>query len=95
MKKSLIFFGAAALCAASGIMMAQSQINQNHKLRMAEAAISQFYVDTVNESKLVEDAIKGMLEVPTLTPNTPTRKRHANSTSLSQATSAALELLSI
>ncbi len=62
MKKSLIFFGAAALCAASGIMMAQSQINQNHKLRMAEAAISQFYVDTVNESKLVEDAIKGMLE---------------------------------
>ena len=93
MKKSLIFFGAAALCAASGIMMAQSQINQNHKLRMAEAAISQFYVDTVNESKLVEDAIKGMGS--TLTPNTPTRKRHANSTSLSQATSAALELLSI
>ncbi len=29
---------------------------------MAEAAISQFYVDTVNENKLVEDAIKGMLE---------------------------------
>ena len=73
MKKSLIFFSRSPL-RPSGIMMAQSQINQNHKLRMAEAAISQFYVDTVNESKLVEDAIKGMLEEPTLTPNTPTRR---------------------
>lgn len=44
-----------------GIAGAQ-RINQNQKLRMAEAAISQFYVDTVNENKLVEDAIKGMLE---------------------------------
>lgn len=44
-------------------MVARSQFfNQNQKLRMAEAAIAQFYVDTVNESKLVEDAIKGMLE---------------------------------
>lgn len=61
MKKSLIFLGALTLLTASGIARAQF-INQNHKLRMAEAAISQFYVDTVNEGKLVEDAIKGMLE---------------------------------
>lgn len=33
-----------------------------HKLRMAEMAINQFYVDSVNENKLVEDAIRGMLE---------------------------------
>ncbi len=33
-----------------------------HKLRMAESAISQFYVDTVNEEKIVESAIKSMLE---------------------------------
>lgn len=32
------------------------------KLMNAEFAISQFYVDTVNEEDLVEDAIKGMLE---------------------------------
>lgn len=29
---------------------------------MAEAAVTQLYVDTLNEDKLVEDAIKGMLE---------------------------------
>lgn len=34
---------------------------QLSKLRMAEQAISQLYVDTVNEEKLVEDAIRGML----------------------------------
>lgn len=61
MKKSLIYLGAAALMTISGIANAQ-RINQNQKLRMAEAAISQFYVDTVNENKLVEDAIRGMLE---------------------------------
>ena len=32
------------------------------KLQMAEVAINNFYVDTVNEEKLVEDAIKGMLK---------------------------------
>ena len=52
---------AAFVLTAAGISKAQN-INQNQKLRMAEAAISQFYVDTVNESKLVEDAIRGMLE---------------------------------
>ena len=33
-----------------------------YKLQMAESAIKQLYVDTVNEEKLVEDAIRGMLE---------------------------------
>ncbi len=39
-----------------------AQMTPQNKLRMAEAAIMQLYVDTVNETKLVEDAIKGMLE---------------------------------
>lgn len=34
----------------------------NHKLRMAEAAIAEFYVEPVDEEKLVETAIKSMLE---------------------------------
>ncbi len=61
MKRSLLYLAGASLLVASGIAHAQ-QINQNQKLRMAEAAIAQFYVDTVSESKLVEDAIKGMLQ---------------------------------
>lgn len=40
----------------------QTKIPANQKLRMAEAAVAQFYVDTVNEDKLVESAIRSMLE---------------------------------
>ena len=36
--------------------------NLTRKLLYAEAAIKQLYVDSVNEDKLVENAIKGMLE---------------------------------
>lgn len=42
--------------------LVRSQISGNYKLRMAEAVVSQFYVDSVDEEKLVEDAIKGMLD---------------------------------
>ena len=62
MKKPLIFLGALVLLTLSGITNAQNFLNQNQKLRMAEAAIAQFYVDSVDETKLVEDAIRGMLE---------------------------------
>lgn len=49
------------------IAMAQMRINMGNdsplrKLQMAEMAITNLYVDTVDENKLVEDAIKGMLE---------------------------------
>ena len=47
----------AALLMAQGVSLPPA-----HKLRMAESAISQFYVDTVNEEKIVESAIKSMLE---------------------------------
>ena len=42
----------------------QAQTNRNalRKLQMAEFAISRLYVDTVNEDRLVEHAIIGMLE---------------------------------
>ena len=45
-----------------GLAVVIAQSNAQMKLRMAESAIKQLYVDTVNEDKLVEDAIRGMLE---------------------------------
>lgn len=47
--------------------MAQARFNFGggsplRKLQIAEMAISQLYVDSVNEQKLAEDAIRGMLE---------------------------------
>ena len=54
-----------AIIASIGISFAASRqemsLAENNKLRLAEAAIMQLYVDTVNESKLVEDAIVAML----------------------------------
>lgn len=49
------------------IIQAQMRINTNpdsplRKLQLAEMAINNFYVDSVDEKKLAEDAIKGMLE---------------------------------
>ncbi len=50
---------AIAVCATVG---AQRMSKGLQKLLNAEYAISRLYVDTVNEDKLVEDAIVGMLE---------------------------------
>lgn len=54
---SLIVLGLAIVVA--GNVSGQTQIK---KLLNAHFAISQFYVDSVNNDKLVEDAIKGMLD---------------------------------
>lgn len=52
-----------SVAAACGLMHARStSLSESNKLRLAEAAIMQLYVDTVNETQLVEDAIRGMLE---------------------------------
>lgn len=59
MKNILIIISAAV---ALTIGAASQQMIPNQKLRMAEAAVAQFYVDTVNEDKLVETAIRSMLE---------------------------------
>lgn len=45
-----------------GVAFSQFSNTGLKKLSMAESAITQLYVDTINEEKLVEDAIKGMLE---------------------------------
>lgn len=62
MKKILLFCVVLATVCA---VMAQTQLVPSsalNKLRYAEAAIANLYVDTVDENKLVEDAITGMLE---------------------------------
>ena len=61
-----------ALCSALLVFIAvtthaQLRINLGddspiRKLSIAEMAISNLYVDSVDEKKLVEDAIRGMLE---------------------------------
>lgn len=61
MKKLLFILFA---CVAGFIVaMARQEISiaENNKLRLAEAAIVQLYVDTVDEGKLVEEAITAML----------------------------------
>ncbi|MDE7496986.1 MAG: peptidase S41, partial [Muribaculaceae bacterium] len=60
MKKILSFLGISGVL--FGAAIAQNQFPAAQKLRMAEAAVAQLYVDTINEDKLVEAAIKGMLE---------------------------------
>ncbi|MCM1319287.1 MAG: S41 family peptidase [Muribaculaceae bacterium] len=55
-----------AISAIACVGMAQIHIGSTNqplnKLRYAEQAIAQLYVDTVDEDKLVEDAIRGMLD---------------------------------
>lgn len=64
MKKSTISAVAAVALSACSVAFAVPQIDQEQaqKLRYAHAAIAQLYVDTVNDEKLVEDAITGMLK---------------------------------
>ena len=54
--------GFAATLAAAAFSINFSSASPQHKLAMAEQAVAQLYVDSVDESKLVEDAIRGMLE---------------------------------
>lgn len=60
MRKSMLILP-AVLVAAVIALAQQYAATPLNKLRMAEVAISQYYVDTVDEDKLVEDAIRGML----------------------------------
>ncbi len=63
MKKILFVIGMGVVLTALAATRTNTTIAPNQKLRVAEAAISQYYVDTVNEDKLVETAIKSMLEM--------------------------------
>ena len=59
MKKLFIIF---VLAIVASIVYAQfTKFTPNQKLRAAEQAVAMYYVDTLNEDKLVEDAIRGML----------------------------------
>ena len=60
-------FASCLLCLAALSAHGQFRINQSddspiRKLQFAEIAISNLYVDSVDEKKLVEDAIRGMLD---------------------------------
>lgn len=59
MKKNIILPVSLILLFAG---CALSQFSPANKLRLAEAAITQLYVDSIDEDKLVEDAIRGMLD---------------------------------
>lgn len=62
-RKLIPFAGIAALALCIFQGRGQGlQMTPGQKLYMAENAIAQLYVDTVDEEKLAEDAIKGMLE---------------------------------
>ena len=50
------------LTVALGGIIARANFEAGRKLMMAQSAISQYYVDSIDDNKLVEDAIKGMLE---------------------------------
>lgn len=60
MKKYVL--SAGIIWCVAGAVAAQSPSSQNRKLSVAEFAINSLYVDKVDEEKLVEDAIKGMLD---------------------------------
>ena len=55
----------ALLCTTTAVAQQDAKINidavQLRKLQVAEVAISNLYVDSVDQEKLVEDAINGML----------------------------------
>jgi len=60
--KKLLYI-ALGVAATSGIFAQKNLVMPlDQKLRMAEVLVSDYYVDTVNEEKLVESAIRSMLE---------------------------------
>ena len=66
MKRVFLILSLAALllpaCAQSGDVRMDVDVEQVRKLQIAQLAITSLYVDSVDQKKLVEDAINGMLE---------------------------------
>ena len=63
--RKLLTLAAFVWAAAAGAQTSDRltiDTEQLRKLQTAEVAIANFYVDSVDQKKLVEDAIKGMLE---------------------------------
>lgn len=61
MRKFIFLLISCVIGVAAAVGSQQMSLAENNKLRLAEAAIMQLYVDSVNETKLVEDAIVAML----------------------------------
>lgn len=85
MKKILLFSAAAAaITYSAGAInlgnLGARQFTPADKLYTVEKAVAQFYVDTVNEEKLAEDAIRGMLKEldPHSAYSTPEETRELN-----------------
>lgn len=80
MKKITHIFAACAMIGAAALVGFAQNFGPNIKLRMAEAVVSQYYVDTVEEEKIVEAAIMGMLEEldPHSAYSTPDETRELN-----------------
>ena len=55
-------FSLLTISAFAQIRISNSEDSPLRKLQYAEVAITNLYVDSVNEQKLVEDAIRGMLD---------------------------------
>ncbi|MFW5548231.1 MAG: S41 family peptidase, partial [Bacteroidales bacterium] len=62
--KKIAFLLIAALCSLTASAQSLNDIDfeQLKKLQVAQAAITSLYVDTVDQKKLAEDAIRGMLK---------------------------------
>ncbi|MGL4292762.1 MAG: S41 family peptidase [Bacteroidales bacterium] len=60
--KKFLLCGVIVWSAFTSVVMAQKEPESFRKLRMATYAIDHFYVDSVNDTKLAEDAIIGMLK---------------------------------
>ncbi|MCM1291372.1 MAG: S41 family peptidase [Prevotella sp.] len=77
MKKFFLFIAVGVLLTLG---TSWAQFRPLDKLRLAENVITQFYVDTVNEDKLVEDGIRGMLKEldPHSSYSTPEETRQLN-----------------
>lgn len=62
MKNKSILLPALFLLAGLLVSVARNPMTPNDKLRMVESLVANYYVDTVNEDKIVEAAIVGMLK---------------------------------
>ncbi len=62
MKRFVILAVAAVLFSLHATAQHQTEMNRLRKMHLALSAIESLYVDTVNGDKVVEDAIRGMLE---------------------------------
>lgn len=66
MKKTLTLMACGLLMAATAMAQYHNDtsvdIDQIRKLQIAQMAVASFYVDSVDQTKLTEDAIRGMIE---------------------------------